>query len=155
MGTGRPAKTAASAASMACPCLRIVRRLAADAAKGSDARFTMALLLCRRFVHAGTLRMMPIGNSKRAGGWSSSAGDVIWQRHWGVRPWPSILRKSIAYKPESGWLRWLYVGCGATFSVSSAALRQCSMSLEAQASSPWKSCSTYWVLPRGRVSCLP
>ena len=36
----------------------------------------MALLPCRRFVRAGTLRMRPIANSKRAGG-------SISQRRWG------------------------------------------------------------------------
>jgi hypothetical protein len=46
----------------------------------------MALRLCRPFVHAGTLRMIPIANSKRAGGSSSSTGDVISRQRWGARP---------------------------------------------------------------------
>src|SRR5438876_11669560 len=85
----------------------------------------MALLLCRRFVHAGTLRMIRTANSKRAGGSRSSAGDAISQRRWGARlghAWPSIPPKSIACKLESGWPRWLFVGCGDTVSASWAVL---------------------------------
>src|SRR6266568_5014016 len=34
----------------------------------------MALRPCRRFVRAGTLKMIPIANSKRDGDWRSNAG---------------------------------------------------------------------------------
>jgi len=51
-----------------------------------DASLPMALRPCKRFARAGTLRMIPIANSKRAGAWSSSAGDVMSRRRWGARP---------------------------------------------------------------------
>jgi hypothetical protein len=62
--------------------------------------------------------------------------------------------RSIVCKPESGWLLWPFVGCADSGSASSEALRRCSMSRAAMASSPWKSCSTYSGLPRARVCCL-
>jgi len=57
-----------------------------------------------RFVYVGSLRMIPIANSKRALGWSSSAGDAMWRRLWGAPPWPawpSTPPKSIACGREA------------------------------------------------------
>jgi hypothetical protein len=78
----------------------------------------MALRLCRPFIHAGTLRTIRIANSKRAGGWSSNAGDAI----------PSSAGTSnlnvpgLQYRPSLSLARRRAAGCSGDSSAAATAV---------------------------------